>query len=325
MNPRILMLLLFLPFTVFGKPNLVNEKQFHTFEDSLKKIGPAMFSGTDQDKIIANKKFDALLKTALQAEGSFDYPFDSLQFIANLTSPDHAIRIFNWDIPKNDGTYLYYGYLVVDESKNASRKKTDKNGITIYELVDKSDEIKNPELAILSPDKWYGCLYYKIILTNDKNKKYYTLLGWDGNTIMTWKKIIDVISFGKDGKPIFGEKNLFSRGKRSSKRVVFEFRAELVMTLRYEDSKKRIVFDHLAPEIGGAEGMYQFYCQTFVYDCFNWKKGKWIIEEDIDARNKKSKKDNEYQPPQGDQNPGGSTPAPAPNPPQRKKLFHRHG
>ncbi len=327
MNRRFLFLLLLLPFAGFGKPVVTNEKQFITFEDSLKKVGPTMFMGTDQDKIAANKKFTDLFRKTLSIEGAFDYPFDSLKFLANLSSPDKAIRIFNWDIPRNDGSYVYYGFLVVDESKNATKKKTDKNKITIYDLTDKSDEIKNPELSILSPDKWYGALYYKIILTNDKDKKYYTLLGWDGNTNQTWKKIIDVISFGKDGKPIFGEKRLFVRGKRSSNRVIFEFRAELVMALRYEDDKKRIVFDHLAPEVGGAEGMYQFYSQTFVYDCFNWKKGKWMIEEDIDARNNKTKKDNEYINPQGDQNPGGNTAGngnkdPNGPPPGAKKKHH---
>lgn len=337
MNLRILSMLLLLPFSGFGKPKPVfaglastarpvDQRQFLIYEDSLKKIGPALFRGTDQDKLAANKKFTELLRKALSTEGAFDFPFDSLKFIANLTSPDKAIRIFNWDIPKNDGTYLYCGFLFVDDSKTGPDKKGEKNKYTLYELQDKSAEIKNPELAILSAEKWYGALYYKIIQTSDKDKTYYTVLGWDGNTNYTWKKIIDVITFGKDGKPIFGEKNLFENGKRSSKRVVFEFRAELIMTLKYEDDKKRIVFDHLAPEIGGAEGMYQLYSQTFVYDAYNWKKGKWRLQGDIDARNDKSKKDNEYQQPVGDQNPGGGGTAPVPNPPpKKKKFFQRRG
>ncbi|MDQ3108868.1 MAG: hypothetical protein M3R17_03145 [Bacteroidota bacterium] len=316
MKSRILYLLLLLPFAGFGKDNPVDQKQFRAFEDSLKKIGPSMFRGTDQDKIAANKKFSDLLHKTLSIEGAFNYPFDSLKFIANLRSADGALRIFNWDLPKNDGTYMYYGFIMVDESKTGVPKKS---GYRIYDLVDKSDEIKNVELAVLSPEKWYGALYYKIIQTSDKDKKYYTILGWDGNTKYTWKKIIDVITFAKDGKPIFGEKNLFQRGKRSSKRVVFEYRADLVMKLSYEEDKKRIVFDHLAPEVAGAEGMYQLYSQTFSYDSFEWKKGKWQIVEDIDARNKKSKKDDQYTAPTGDQNanPNGTA---TKQPPKKKKL-----
>ncbi|HET6992030.1 MAG TPA: hypothetical protein VFJ43_11930 [Bacteroidia bacterium] len=323
MNFRIFILLFLIPFAGSAKPKAVDQKQFVVLEDSLQKMGQTMFRGSDQEKLNSNKKFTDLLRKVLNMDGAFDYPFDSLKFIANLTSSDKAIRIFNWDIPKNDGTYIYYGFLFVDDSKTGQDKKGQKNKFTLYELDDKSAEIKNPELAVLSTDKWFGALYYKIIVTNDRDKKYYTVLGWDGNTNMTWKKIIDVITFGKDGQPIFGEKSIFDRGKRSSKRVIFEFRADLTMTLRYEDDKKRIVFDHLAPEVSGAEGMYQFYSQTFVYDCFNWKKGKWRLEEDIDARNDKNKKDNEYIKPQGDQNPGSGTPAPSPSgKPPKKKLFH---
>jgi hypothetical protein len=317
-------LLLLLPFTGFAKDNPVDQKKFMAFEDSLKKIGPAMFRGTDQDKIAANKKFSELLQRALNTEGAFNYPFDSLKFIANLRSADNALRIFNWDVPKNDGTYAYYGFIMVDESKTGVQKKSGKESYKIYDLIDKSDEIKNAELAVLSPEKWYGALYYKIIQTADKDKKYYTILGWDGNTKYTWKKVIDVITFAKDGKPIFGEKNLFQRNKRSSRRVIFEFRSELIMTLRYEEDKKRIVFDHLAPEVSGAENMYQLYSQTFQYDAFDWKKGKWQMEEDIDARNKKSKKDDQYTAPTGDQNanPNGTS-APAPPQKKKRKFFNR--
>lgn len=294
-------LLLLLPFAVAGKDNPVELKKFSVFEDSLKKIGPSLFFGTDQDKLAANKKFNELLHKAVTTEGGFNYPFDSLKFIANLKAPDNAFRIFNWDVPNNDGTYTYYGFIMVDESKTGTQK-AGKEQYKIYDLIDKSAEIKNPELAMLSPEKWFGALYYKIIQTEDKDKKIYTILGWDGNTKYTWKKIIDVLTFAKDGKPIFGEKSYFIRGKLSSRRVIFEFRADLVMTLKYEADKKRIVFDHLAPEVSGAENMYQFYSQTFSYDSFDWKKGKWQIQEDIDARSEKSKKDSEYIAPQGDQN-----------------------
>ena len=41
---------------------------------------------------------------------------------------------------------------------------------TLIELQDKSDEINNPEEVILNQDKWYGCLYYKIISTKKSRK-----------------------------------------------------------------------------------------------------------------------------------------------------------
>lgn len=302
----ILLLLFLIPFAGFGKA--VNEKQLRIYEDSLRRMDSGLFLGDDQMKAAANQKFLALLQKALNTEGAFDFPFDSIKGIAKLTAPDNAFRIFNWNVPKDDGTHMYYGFLMVNEGKvvqgkNASRK----DKYVTYELIDKSADIRSPELSTLSPEKWYGALYYKIIKTNDKSKNYYTILGWDGNTKMTWKKLIEQLTFGKDGKPIFGEKAIFEQGKISKKRVIFEFRAELVMTLHWEDDNKRIVFDHLAPEAAGAEGMYQFYSQTFSYDAFVWKKGKWEQIDDVSAKNPKSKNDDRYVPPTGDQNPGAGT------------------
>jgi hypothetical protein len=316
--------LFFIPFLGFARPKAEKDRDLKTLEDSLKKMCPAIFKGKDADKLAANKKFIALFTKALNTEGAFFYPFDSLKLIANLRAPDDAFRIFNWDIPRDDGTYTYYGFVFVDDSKTGNGKKAVKNHFSIYELEDKSNDIKGPETATLYCDKWFGALYYQIIMTNDKDKKFYTILGWDGNNTLTWKKIIDAITFGKDGKPIFGEKNLFQKGRTSSKRIIFEYRGEWVMTLHWDEDKKLIVYDHLAPEVSGGEGMYQFYSSDGSYDAYEWKKGMWKKIEDYKAENPKDKTDGQYIPPTGDQNPSGSNNSITdPNAHKKKKLFHR--
>jgi hypothetical protein len=320
MNRRFLLLPIFLLILVSGFAKTPeNEKQLRAYQDTLRRLDSAIFRGKDHEKKIANQRFIDYLRKALNTEGAFEFGFDSLKTIARLTAPDNAFRIFNWNVPNDDGTYTYYGFLVVNQSKVVETKKgiKPKDKYVVYELVDRSDEIRNPEIAArLSPEKWYGALYYKVIKTNDKSKAYYTLLGWDGNNQLTWKKLIEVLSFDKQGNPIFGENRLFQRGARkSSYRVIFEFRAELVMTLHWEDDNKRIVFDHLAPEVAGAEGMYQFYSQTFSYDAFIWKKGKWQQEDDVKVANGKAPNDDKYIKPQGDQNP---KPVPPPKPPGGK-------
>ena len=273
-----------------------------SLEDSLKKTGPKIFKGKDPDKIAANLKFIELLRQALEMEGAFDYPFDSLNFMAHMNAPDNAFRIFNWNLPKDDGTHGYYGFILVDQNElESSKKKKDrykyKNRYVLYELHDQSDMIRSPELATLNCDKWFGALYYKIILNSHKGKNYYTLFGWDGNTPLSWKKVIEVMTFGKDGQPIFGEEMTFQVKNLSKRRVIFEFKAELTMTLKYEEKNKRIVYDILVPEVPGAEGMPQFYVNSGAYDSYVFKKGKWVYKPDQDIRNKKDKKDDQYIPP----------------------------
>lgn len=282
-----------------GIRNLPGQNALPALEDSLKKYGKSMFRGNDAEKTSANTRFINTLRKALEDQDAFNYPFDSLKFIARLNAPDNAFRIFNWNIPQDDGTHKYYGFILVDQdaiqNKKVKKSKLKNQGrYVVYELTDQSDFIKTPEMAMLNCDKWYGVLYYKIILNSYKGKKYYTLLGWDGNTKLTWKKVIDVLTFSKEGIPVFGEEMMFQVNRLSKRRVIFEFKAELIMTLKYEDKKQRIVFDHLAPEVSGAEGMYQFYTQTFSYDTYNFKKGKWVYKPDEDIRNPKSKKDDQY-------------------------------
>lgn len=319
-NSLLLPLLIFLSVEGTAKPVTGNNGKLNTIEDSLHQISAGVFKGNDASKTAANKKFTDLLRTALQTDGAFDYPFDSLKMIGRLRAPDNSFRVFNWDIPNDDGTYDYFGFIFTRDEKT---KKTQ-----LFELNDISDHIRNPQMSVLSAEKWYGALYYKIILTTDKHarKKYYTLLGWDGNNQLTWKKIIDVLTFSRDGKPVFGEKSLFNADKRSYRRIIFEFRADLVMALRYEENGNRIVFDHLAPEEENETGMYQFYSQTFSYDAYYWKKGKWHFETNIDARNAPDPNDKKYIKPVGDQNPGGKSSAPS-SPGQQTHghhgLFHR--
>ena len=85
---------------------------FSGYEDSLKVLGKNILHGkSDIDKYAANEIFINLLEEALCNNNSYEYPFDSLITIARLVSPDNAFRIFNWNIPRADGTYEYFGLI----------------------------------------------------------------------------------------------------------------------------------------------------------------------------------------------------------------------
>ena len=228
------------------------------------------------------------MERALKTEHSFDFNFDSLTAIARLTSPDKSFKIYNWNLPKNDGTFEYFGFI---QSYN---KKT--KNYQVYQLTDKSEEVRNAEKYTSDHTKWYGMLYYKIIQKKHKRKVTYTLLAWDGNNKISSKKFIDVISFSGSGTPKFGE-SLFEMGKKTPKRIEFEHAADLVMSLKYDEKKGLIIFDHLAPANSGLNGHPEFYGPDFSYDAFEFKKGKWFYIQDVDARNKKNKNDGLYNPP----------------------------
>lgn len=92
--------------------------------------------------------------------------------------------------------------------------------------------------------------------------------------------------FPHGSSPKFGTP-IFNIGKKVKKRVIFEYNSQAIMSLRYDEDKKLIIFDHLSPPDPSLEGQYQYYGPDGSYDALKFKKGKWILLEDLDARNKR--------------------------------------
>jgi hypothetical protein len=282
------LIIIFNSFTAFPQGKV----DFKDIEDSLSLLGLIIRDGhTDFIKYNANERFTTLLESALIADKSFDYPFDSLVTIARLTSDDKKFRIFNWHIAKSDGTYEYFGFI---QAWNRKEKK-----YIIYPLKDNSDNIKNPETQLLDNLNWYGAHYYKLISTKYHGRRFYTLLGWDGNNGVTQKKLIDVLTFNSKGKPIFGA-SIFKYNKKTLKRIIFEYNATVTMSLKYDKQysaagkkkKNMIVFDRISPLDKSMEGQYQYYYpETNIFDALLFHAGKWNHIKDIDARNAKETKE----------------------------------
>src|SRR5690606_17904102 len=135
------------------------------------------------------------LVSALQTPHSYDFPFDSLNMVSLLRSPDDAFRIFTWHLPLNDGSYLYYGTIQLN---------TPDGRLQMFPLLDRTYEIATPETAVTGVQNWYGAQYYRIIPFNGD----YVLLGWKGYTPHVTQKVIEILRFAGDGvqlgKAIFG-------------------------------------------------------------------------------------------------------------------------
>lgn len=261
------------------------------YEDTLSSLQQNLYAAkSNAEKFKLNTLFLTTMERALKDENSFEYPFDSLKQMAKLTSPDKKFRIINWDLPKDDGTFTYFGFIQVYDSKS---KK-----YILHKLTDRSDEVKSPENYTSDNKKWYGMLYYKIIKKTNKKNTHYILLGFDGNDKISRKKIIDVVKFNNNNVPQFGDA-IFKMEKKTVRRVIFEYNAGAVMSLKYNEKDDLIIFDHLAPPNENLKGQFQFYGPDFSYDAMEYSKGKWSYVADIDARNKKNYKDKIYNTPQG--------------------------
>jgi hypothetical protein len=268
---------------------------FEQTELELKALQKKMFySKKDEERFEANKKFLKILESSLARQESMQYSFDSLRDISRLMAPDKKFRIITWNIPKNDGTHAYFGFIQVNNvkvQKVGLFKRTTTNEYEVFQLVDKSGTVKNPETHVSDPSKWFGMLYFDIIKCDD----YYTLLGWDGNDNLVTRKFVDVLYFRPDGTPVFG-KDVFKVPKKSPKRAMFEYSSEVSMSMKYFDRSGQIIFSHLAPKDEGSvlQGQYQYYGPDGSFDAYEQSKGRWVLVENVDIRNAKSDRDKEW-------------------------------
>lgn len=245
------------------------------YEDSLRQLSDTILDGSEQGiRQSVCYSFIKQLVTALQIPGSFNYPFDSLKRISVLESEDKFFRIFNWQLPLASGKQRFFGAIQL----------RDKDELKLFPLYDYSDNMLNPEDTVTSSERWYGALYYRMLMVKGRGKKYYMLFGWDGNNLRSNKKILEVLSFSKKNEPVFGAA-IFDFGKDSEqngiKRFMLEYKKDAEVSLNYDADLQMITFDHLIPQDPSTQDLPFTYVPDGSYDAFSWKHGRWNYVDNI--------------------------------------------
>jgi len=121
---------------------------------------------------------------------------------------------------------------------------------------------------------------------------------WDGNDLLTNRKIIDVITIGSNGNVKFGYPVLKTEQNRTAKRLIFEYGDEVVMSLKWEPEYNAIVFDYLVPLSDQFHGVWAYYGPSLNrFDALIYNKGKWTYKKDLDIKLHKTIKDKFYKSP----------------------------
>lgn len=226
---------------------------------------------------LSNQKIILLLEKFLCQKDAFDFSFKIENSLSDLVSDDKKIRILTWTLPPEVGIYRCYGFILLKDSKTKTTK--------VFKLKEQEEKIEKPEHKIFHSNNWLSCVYYNIITKKYKNKTWYTLLGWSGNDGITNKKIIEILTITQKGEPVFGAP-VFQLRKLKSNRMIFEYNPQAIMFMNYDEKKQMILFDHLSPNEPSMTGRFQYYGPDFSVDGLKFKKGIWILEEDVDAKNK---------------------------------------
>ncbi|NVO18353.1 MAG: hypothetical protein HXX13_01560 [Bacteroidetes bacterium] len=256
-------------------------------QDTLVRLSKEIWKAKDDSsKIQANKAFLSKYKEVLTLPSAFNFPFDSLATISRLKSDDAMLRITTWNIPLNNGTYKYFGFI---ELKNGK----------VFNLVQAERRDLGWENKILSLDHWYGAIYYKLISQKVKKEYVYTLIGWDGNDESSNYKLIDILSFDSNGIPVFG-KGLFKTSEGIKNRVLIEYAKNTTALVRYDNQSLKIqkgnrvkekkmwmiVMDKLIPMMPSMTGIRKYYVPSGdTHDAYLFRDGFWTFVENISAGN----------------------------------------
>ena len=230
-----------------------------------------------KEKLAINDSIKLIIENYVASDTVFNHRFSNLRFLGQITSPDSLVKIITWNLILEDGANRYFCYIIKRTFRGA------KPGI--YKLSGIYSEAPIRSDTIYSESNWYGALYYDIKPFIAGKETSYVLLGIDyGNSFIT-RKLIDVLSFGSGNSLVFGKK-CFTDGKQVLPRVVFEYAATAVMSLKFV-TNVTIVFDHLSPSSPELKDNRQFYGPDFSFDSYTLENGMWRFKSDIDARNKK--------------------------------------
>jgi len=239
-------------------------------------LGQRMILSVDEnERLTSGYHFIKHMNYALRVGGSYNFKFDSLKSVSILYSPDDVFRIITWNLVLDNGRFHYYGILQYNPRHAAKLKDT--IGLRLfYPLIDRSAQIKIAMDTIVDNNFWWGANYYKIVPYQFKKQTNYLLLGWNGNTLQSNKKVVELLSF-EQNKPIFGKRVFDLKLPKIATRIVFEFSNDATMTLRYEPKKGYLIYESVVPTRPQDYGHPETYLPDGSYDylLLNKKTGIW--------------------------------------------------
>lgn len=238
------------------------------YDEELSTMGKIILTDTNStERKAAVEHVNDLFNTLLQDPATFKKKFVKSDFFSVLYPTDSSFRILTGQHFIKDEEYRYYGG--IQKASGGFIPFTDRS----YENF--SEGITNEELRA---DEWQGALYYRLFDCKLKGDKYYLLLGYNAHSFFNKQKVIEVLSFDQDGRPLFG-KDVFIRDSTDygddRLRYIYTYSADVAMKLNYDNEEKMIVLDHLIPMREIFVGQGDTYVPDGTYEGFKYKRGRW--------------------------------------------------
>ena len=253
--------------SIYFNTNIISQKSLDTLAQDVVYYSDIVANAQlNNSKIKANSYLVNSIELFLNAEGSFDYMFDSDVWLSMKSPVDNSFKIITWQLRKTEDEVIYFGYIQM------------KDGTTIM-LNDKSEGMDDVAYSMLDNEYWYGALYYNMLEQKDASgSPYYILFGYHEKDKFSNTKLAEVLYFD-DGNPVFG-KEVFSKedeGGRADKvnRLILEYSADANVTLNYNPGLGMIVYDHLISRMGNMPGQGPTMLPDGSYCGYQLSEGEW--------------------------------------------------
>lgn len=250
-----------------GKLSQEGREMIRLGEDTLAVLAYAVVNDSvEQERFAACRALITSLVRTLKVENSFKYQFERLRSISILAPPDSSFRIFTWQLFVNDSTYRYFGAIQLNNKE-----------LKLFPLIDRSDEMETfPAREQLTPERWYGVIYYNLRQFDTKQGRKYLLLGYDAFDFYTRRKVVEVLGFDASGKPSFGAPVFDREGQVGPppQRIFTEYAAEASFRMNWDEQYQMILIDHAVP-MPSPYGSGVVQVPDGSYDALKLEKGRW--------------------------------------------------
>jgi len=254
-----------------GKLTGLDLKTVQIIEDTIAVLARGVMNAEIPDeRLYACHQMIPTLVRALKINNSFHYTFPRLENVSITYPQDSSFRIFSWQLKVSDGEYKYYGAIQWNQP-----------ALKLIPLVDRSDEMTDPENLNSKATNWYGAVYYNIFpfKLSDQSPAW-LLFGYDSYSVNERRKIIDVIRMDQ-AQPVFGAQ-VFKMNKNDTKsRVIYQFSADASIRVNYDEQEKMIVCDHLTKHTGHLPGQANTMVPDGSYEGYKLEKGIWKYIEEV--------------------------------------------
>ncbi len=222
-------------------------------------------------RIYAQEKFNELFTDELKTDSSFYKDYGFLKWIPILENDDKSFRIYSWELKLDNDQYNHFGFIQMADG-------------TIFKLENTLSELEDISYDIISPEDWYGAMYYKLEEFEVNRKKQYVLFGYSSFSKFNKLKIADILSFN-EGIPSFGQE-VFKIGNDGTRgdvktRLVLNYSSDANVSLNYNPGLKMIVHDHLIARMGRLPGQGPTQLPDGSYVGWKLKDGMWNYVEKI--------------------------------------------